>query len=108
MMDMTISEMQDLQRQLQEKYAEKWGGLSPEKAISKLLWMYGEMGEAADVIKKSGNVAIMEDTQVRESFIEEMCDVLMYFNDILLCYGITPEEFCTVYASKFESNMSRW
>ena len=29
---------------------------------------------------------------MRKHFIEEMCDTLMYFNDLMLCYGVTPEE----------------
>lgn len=108
MSDLSISEMQELQRLLQEKYIKKWGGLSPEKAIQKFLWMYGELGEAADVIKKSGNAAIMGDIQARHQFIEEMCDALMYFNDVLLCYDITPEEIRNMYFNKFDANMRRW
>lgn len=38
--------MQEIQKELQEKYKDKWGGLSPEKGIEKLLWLYGELGEA--------------------------------------------------------------
>jgi len=100
--------MQELQRRLQEKYLDKWGGLSPEKSIEKLLWLYGELGEAADIVKKSGSGAIMADEQTRHHFVEEMCDVLMYFNDVLICYGITPEELREVYIRKFEENMGRW
>ena len=32
----------------------------------------------------------------------------MYFNDVLLCYDITPEEFAAVYRKKHDTNMSRW
>lgn len=45
---------------------------------------------------------------VREHFIEEMCDTLMYFNDVMLCYGITPEELKKVYLDKHKKNMNRW
>lgn len=32
----------------------------------------------------------------------------MHCNDILLCYGISPEELKSVYVEKFEKNMKRW
>lgn len=108
MPDLTFTEMQQMQQVLQEKYLEKWGGLSPEMALSKMLWLHGELGEASDVMKKRGNAAIMEDETVRRKFVEEMCDALMYFNDVLLCYDITPEELAEVYTEKFHTNMSRW
>lgn len=105
---MDIKEMQAMQAELQEKYKDKWGGLSPEKGREKLLWLYGELGEVGDIIKKQGDRRIMEDDTVREHFIEEMCDVLMYLNDVMLCYEITPEELETVYREKHHRNMERW
>ena len=47
-----FQKMQDIQKELQEKYKERWGGLSPEKGRSSLLWMITEVGEVADIIKK--------------------------------------------------------
>lgn len=91
MSDLDFTGMQEMQRELQEKYREKWGGLSPEKAVSKLLWLYGELGEAGDIIKKKGINDIMQREDVRGDFVEELCDVMMYFNDIMLCFSITPE-----------------
>ena len=40
--------------------------------------------------------------------IEEMADVLMYYNDVMLCYGITADELKQAYTGKFEKNMKRW
>lgn len=108
MADMTFTEMQEMQRILQEKYLKKWGGLSPKKAIEKLLWLHGELGEVGDILKKKGSRAIMEEPQIREHFVEELCDVLMYYNDVLLCFQITPEELENSYRKKFQTNMSRW
>lgn len=108
MEDLGFKEMQEMQIRLQEKYLEKWGGLSPEKAREKLLWMIAEAGEAADVIKQNGDAEIMKNGGVRDHFIEEMCDVMMYFNDVLLCYEIKPEEVRKIYLEKCEKNMSRW
>lgn len=106
MLDLT--EMQMIQRELQEKYRHKWEPIDPAHARNKLLWMMSEAGEAAEVIKKRGDEAIVRDGEVRTHFIEEMCDVLMYWNDVCLCYGVTPEEVERVYRMKHAKNMTRW
>jgi len=49
-----LNEMQAIQKELQEKYKDKWRPLSPEKGRDQLLWMMIEAGEIADIIKKSG------------------------------------------------------
>ena len=43
-----------------------------------------------------------------EQLVEELADVLMYYNDVLLCYGISAEELKQSYAHKFEKYMERW
>lgn len=103
-----FEEMQAIQKELQEKYFDKWGGLYPKKGRDSLLWMIIEAGEVADIIKKLGDDRIMEDPETRQHFIEEMCDVMMYFNDVMLCYSITPQELTEVYKAKHERNMKRW
>ena len=95
-------------RFLQARYQERWGGLSPEKGVNQLLWMMIEAGEIADVIKKQGDEQIMNHSQTRTHFIEEVCDVLMYLNDVMMCYDITPEELTEIYLEKHRRNMSRW
>ena len=104
----SFKEMQAIQEELQEKYKDKWRPLSPEIGKDQLLWLMIELGEVADVIKKSGNQKIMEDNEVRTHFIEEMCDVLMYFNDVMLCYDISIEELKDIYIQKHKRNMGRW
>lgn len=108
MAEFDMEEMQRMQVCLQEKYLEKWGGLSPEKGRQTLLWMIGEAGEVADVIKKNGDRKIMEDEAIRAHFVEEMCDVLMYFNDLMLCYSVSAQELEKAYLDKFRKNMQRW
>lgn len=103
-----LNEMQAIQKELQEKYKDKWRPLSPEKGRDQLLWMMIEAGEIADIIKKRGDRAIMEDAEVRHDFVEEICDVFMYLNDVMLCYGVTPEELTQIYKAKHQLNMSRW
>ena len=87
MNDFGLKEMQEMQKQLQQKYRDKWGDLSPDIGRDMLLWMMIEVGEAADIIKKKGDNSIMNDEETRNHFLEELCDVLMYYNDILLCYS---------------------
>ena len=104
----SFEEMQAIQKELQEKYKHKWSPLSPEIGKDQLLWLLIELGEVADVIKKSGNQKILEDREVRTHFIEELCDVLMYFNDVMLCYNISIDELKEVYLQKHKKNMERW
>lgn len=59
-----FQEMQDIQKELQERYKERWGGLSPEKGRSSLLWMITEVGEVADIIKKQGDEQIMQNAAI--------------------------------------------
>ena len=99
--------MQRLQRELQEKYKDKWARLCPEPGRSSLLWMIGEASETADVIKKRGDRAIMENPEVRKHFIEEMCDTLMYFNDLMNCFGISSDKLAEQYRAKHRRNMTR-
>ena len=105
---MSFDEMQNMQKELHQKYLEKWGPLSPKLGRELLLWMIGEAGEVADIIKKRGDALILEDETTRHDFVEEMSDVLMYFNDVMLCYGVTPEELAETYQKKHDKNMSRW
>lgn len=106
--NLDIAKMQDIQTELREKYKDWWGEFSPEKAREQLLWLYTELGEVGDIIKKDGDGKIMNDAEVRHHFVEEMCDVMMYFNDVLLCYNISPDEFEKVYIEKHNTNMKRW
>lgn len=108
MSDFSIREMLTMQRTLQEKYKDKWETICPEAGKHKLLWMIGEIGEVADIIKKNGESKSLEDNDLRKHLIEELADVLMYYNDVLLCYGIRVEELKEAYTTKFEKNMKRW
>jgi len=105
---MDFVQMQEMQRALQEKYQDKWTPLTPETAVRTILWMIGEVSEVADILKKRGESAVMEDAETRADFVEELCDVLMYFNDAMLCFDITPEELEAAYRKKHERNMKRW
>ena len=108
MSDFSINEMQEMQKALQNKYKDKWEPISAEVGRNKLLWMIGEIGELIDIVKKHGCTKASTDEELRKDLVEEMADVLMYYNDVMLCYGITAEELKTAYSDKFEKNMKRW
>lgn len=108
MSNFSINEMQSMQKELQDKYKEKWERICPETGKNKFLWMIGEIGEVIDIIKKNGDKSAVADSSVREYLIEEMADVLMYYNDVMLCYGITEDELKQAYIEKFQKNMKRW
>ncbi|MBE6889423.1 MAG: nucleotide pyrophosphohydrolase [Ruminococcaceae bacterium] len=108
MSDFSINEMISMQEQLQEKYKDKWETISPEAGKHKLLWLIGEIGEVVDIVKKNGDRNVCENEGIRRALVEEMADVLMYYNDVLLCYGINADELRQAYIGKFEKNMKRW
>ena len=67
-----------------------------------------EIGEVIDIVKKHGGENASSDCALRKELVEELADVLMYYNDVLLCYGITADELKQAYTEKFEKNMHRW
>jgi len=107
MKDINFKEMQEMQRELWEKNKDTWSPLEPRYARNHFLWMIGEIGEALDIVKKCEEKRIMSDPDIKTAFTEELCDILMYFNDILLRYKISPEDITTAYTKKHNKNMSR-
>ena len=103
-----MCEMQEMQKALQDKYKHKWEPICVDVGQNKLLWMIGEIGEVIDIVKKYGGAKATTDEELRKDLVEEMADVLMYYNDVMLCYGITPDELKRAYKEKFEKNMTRW
>ena len=108
MLDFSVNEMLDMQKRLQDQYQGRWETISPEAGKHKLLWMIGEIGEVIDIVKKHGDIAATSDVKLRKDLVEEMADVLMYYSDVMLCYGISADELKWAYTEKFEKNMTRW
>ena len=104
----TVEEMLTMQRALQEKYKGRWESICPATGKNHMLWMIGEVSEAADVIKKHGEEKALSDPALRQHLVEELADALMHYNDVLLCYGISEEELKASYEAKFRRNMDRW
>lgn len=105
--DLSFSEMLKMQYNLWEKNKDSWSPLEPEYARDSILWMMAEVGEVIDIIKKCGEKAIVSDEEIKASLIEEMCDVLMYFNDTLLKYNISSKDITAAYYKKHNKNMQR-
>jgi NTP pyrophosphatase (non-canonical NTP hydrolase) len=72
-----------------------------------ILYMIEEVGEVIAVLKKKGDRAIVENQDVRNAFLEEMADVLMYYTDALLRFQVTPEEISKAYIEKHKRNIGR-
>ena len=108
MKDFSINEMQAMQKQLQDKYSTIWEPINASTGQNKLLWMVEEIGEVAHIIKKNGGEKATADGEIRKKLVEELADVLMYYNDVLMCYDISAEELKSAYEEKFKTNMTRW
>ena len=107
-MALDMKDMREMQQALQARYAGWWEPVDAEHGKNKLLWLLAELGEAIQVVKRRSADEIMASGSTRHDFVEELTDVMMYFNDILLCYDISPEEFEEVYRAKHQRNMTRW
>lgn len=105
--DLSISRMLQLQRELFEPHKNQWHPLTPEYGKDFILYMVEEVGEVIAILKKKGCGAVMEDPAVREAFLSEMADVLMYYHDILLRFSVTPEEISQAYIRKHRIDMDR-
>ena len=99
--------MIDIQLKLQEKYAGIWEGDSPDTAKHHLLYAVEEIGEVSSILKKRSPQAVVKDDNVRAHFCEEMADVYMYLTDVLICCGVTAQEFEKAYIAKAERNLKR-
>ena len=106
-MALDMNEMREMQQKLQDQYTGWWEPVDPEHGKNKLLWLLAELGEAIQVVKRHPAEEIAKPGEVRHDFVEELADVLMYFNDVLLCYDIAPEEFAQIYRAKHARNMTR-
>lgn len=105
--DVRVSQMLDMSYKLWEKHKDTWSPMKPEYGKNFILYMIEEIGEAIAIIKKKGEEQIMNTPEIRERFVEELGDVLMYYMDVLNRFNISAEEFSSIYLKKFESNMNR-
>lgn len=104
----TVEQMHYLQKQMHEKHKNKWQPNTLATGQDKLMWMLGEVGEVIDILKNATPETIVQTPELRAHFVEEMVDVLMYYNDVLLSFGISPQELEDAYRQKVDKNMTRW
>ncbi len=105
--DLKISELKEMQYKLWEKNKDNWEPMEPKYAKDNILYMIEEMGETIAIVKKKGIDSIMNDEKIRERFIEEFGDVLMYYIDVLNRMNISAEEFTKIYMKKYNTNLNR-
>ncbi len=105
--NLNFEEIIKMQKNLWEVNKDKWESMDPENGRTFILYMIEEIGEVISLIKKKGEDQIMNDKDVRERFVEEMGDVLMYFTDVLNRFDISAEEFSNIYKKKHIKNMGR-
>lgn len=107
MNDLKISEIMKMQEDLYELNKKNWNPLESEYGKDSFLWMIEEIGECIAIIKKKGHDEIVNNLDVRNHFIEEMADVLMYYSQILLRFGISAEELAETTFAKHQKNINR-
>lgn len=105
--DISIGDMQKMQKELREAHKGEWNDLEPSQAKDQLLYLVEEVGEVIAIMKKKPAEEIMRAGAVRDNLCTELCDVLMYFNDVLLCFDISPGEIAEAYVSKHLYNTKR-
>ena len=105
--DLKISELKEMQFKLYEVNKEKWNDMEPKYAKDHMLYMIEEIGECIAIIKKKKIDSIMNDEKVRNRFIEEMCDVMMYYIEVLNRLEISAEDFSKSYIEKHHINLNR-
>ena len=106
-MDLRITDMMAMQKALHQMHEGEWFPLKPAYGQHTILYMIEEIGEVIAILKKKGDQSVINDPAVRNAFIEEIADVLMYYTDTLLRYQVTPEELTNAFLKKHEKNMHR-
>ncbi len=104
---LNIEEMLKMSQDLWEKNKHSWSPMEPKHGQTFILYMIEEIGEVISIVKKKGEEQIMNNPEVRERFVEEMCDVMMYYSDVLNRFGVNQEEYSRVYRDKFKKNIER-
>jgi NTP pyrophosphatase (non-canonical NTP hydrolase) len=106
-MDLSISQMLEMQKKLFEAHGRMWAPMTPQYGHEFIMYMVEEIGEVISIWKKKGPEAMLEEPAVREAFLEEMADVLMYYNEVLLRFHVSADEISKAYDKKHQRNMTR-
>lgn len=107
MAERKLSELMQMQRMLWQQHRDSWDPMEPEYARNSMLYLVEELGECIALLKKQGEREIADNPAVRSAFVTEMSDVLMYYLDTLLRFGITAQELTDAYTAKHEYDKKR-
>ena len=66
-MDISVSQMMHMQKELFELHKDKWSPMEPEYGKDFILYMVEEIGETIAILKKKGSDAVLSDPDVRYS-----------------------------------------
>ena len=105
--DLCFSDTLSMSKELWDLHKDQWSPMEPEYAKNFILYMIEEIGEVIAIVKKKSLNDVMAKGPVREHLIEELADILMYYNDTLNRFNISAEELATVYTKKHNSNLTR-
>jgi len=93
-------QMQTIKKELQESCDAKRESNCPIQGQNELLWTLGGIAEVTEIVRDNGDMRIMQDMEVRKQFVEELYEVVMYVNDMMQYYDITPQDLQEVHAEK--------
>ena len=105
--DLKISELKEMQLKLYELNKEKWNDMEPKFAKNHILYMIEEIGECISIITNKKIDRVISDEHIRNRFIEELSDVLMYYIEVMNRLNISSEEFTRIYLQKYNTNLKR-
>lgn len=105
--DLCFSDTLSMSKELWELHKNEWSPMEPEYAKNFILYMVEEIGEVIAIVKKKSLHDVMAKGLVREHLIEELADILMYYNDTLNRFNISAEELARVYTKKHNNNLKR-
>lgn len=105
--NLSITNFLEMSQNLWKKNKDSWEPMTPEYGKISILYMIEEIGEIIALLKKKDSENLMTDSELRERFIEELADVLMYYSDVLNRFNITAKEFSNIYYKKYHYNLNR-
>lgn len=105
----------------QQKYEDANGRRGPLDDLSdveryeKVIEFLGHLVEEAHEVRqlvprrawRTDEVGFLETSSLRQQFVEEMFDLLLFFRNVMSFAGIRPEEFSKVAEDKFAYNETR-
>ena len=77
-MDLSISQMLQLQKELFDAHGRKWAPMEPEYGGEFILYMVEEIGEVAEVLNKRAGRKATDENDLQEQLGTELADMIHY------------------------------